>query len=372
MTPKPDAVFNTATDTPVTPGYSQTRSRAWGNVGTKHYPKFGLHGIGPYLITQDGEKLIDLAGANAAVPLGYRDLHVETLVDMVRRDGGILSLPTMMEVEASEALVAAVPSAEQVRWVKTGSEATTAACRIAQAATGRQRILTMHGGYHGWHGLLGKPHPADGVLDSIDRETAAVFWEPPRFTEINMEWVTRLRDRCDATGTVLIFDEIVYGFRWATAGSQTLTGIEPDLACFSKALGNGYAVGCVCGSAAVMNDHALVVSSTFGGDRVGLAAAMGVLDSHQGGATLFLHDRADKLWAILHKAISGTVVRFEGYPVHWRFLCDTEDQMDRFLDSCLDGGVLVHRHANNANTTMTDEVIHRVGEVVHKAAIDAG
>jgi len=387
----------------VTPKGTQTFSRMRGAVGTSEYPIFAESADGAYLQCRDGTRYIDLAGANASAPLGFNDEAVCEAVWEHVGTGGTLSLPTELEVETSEALVAAVPAAEQVRWVRTGSEAVSAAVLTARQATGRHAVLAITGNYHGWHPWTRDDRSIyrvspwvenlDGVSilmtgaqlesgpftgDATDmRQVAAVIVEPPRMEPITpayRAWLQTVRDQCSSFGTLLVYDDVVFAFRFVTGGLQQATDIYPDIACFSKALGNGVPVGCIAGTRAVMSGTP--VSSTFGGETVGLAAAQAVLAIHaERDVCAELHEVGTLLRATLEKALDGTPIEVYGTPVHFRFQVKQQvdeeerpDIMDAFLNGCLEKNVLVHRSANNASLAMTKAVRAKIGFAVEAAA----
>jgi len=360
----------------VTPLASQTRSRAWPFVGTERYPRFASHAEGLYLYDLHGREYIDLAGANAAVPLGYRHPLVEQSVLSALTKGTSLSLPIEEDEIVSRLMVEAVPGAEMVRWVKTGSEAVQAACVTAQARTGRETIVKIKGNYHGWHGNLVR---ADLVSDVdvarlIVEQTAvaAVLWEPPRFEFVDIVGLQALRAACTQRGTALVSDEVVWGCRWATDGSRSITGVRPDIACFSKALGNGHPVACIVGPADWIEPCWAVVSSTYGGERVGLAAARAVLELHKSDPVCArLRQIGQTLREAIDAGLEGShMCRVGVWDVHFRFGDVEHDcaRFDRFLDRCLDHGVLVHRSANNVCLPMLgheQDIAERIAMAAH-------
>lgn len=370
----------------LTPGGAQTFSRMWGNVGTEQYPVFGMKAEGVYLWASDGKRYVDLAGANAAVPLGYNQIDVVDAVTKAVGMCGTMSLPSVDEVEASELLTDAVPFADMVKWVRTGSEAVSGAVLTAQRATGRRRVVRFSGSYHGWHPWTVDDRATQQVAaytlplaDAIPfhscdlSEVAAVLIEPPRFepvTDKYIQWLSDVRDECTAAGTVLVYDNVVWGFRFARGGLQEATDIAPDISCFSKALGNGVPVGCFAGRSSVMSETP--VSSTFGGETTGLAAAIAVLKIHQ--ERRLAKDKVEvceelrtigkTLRGMLDEAVDGTPIEVHGTPSHFRFQCrgDVEKGqrqalMDRFLDGCLREKILVHRAANNVCLPMSDVIV---------------
>jgi acetylornithine/succinyldiaminopimelate/putrescine aminotransferase len=168
----------------------------------------------------------------------------------------------------------------------------------------------------------------------------------------------------------MIFDEMVYGLRWAKGGAAEYYGVEPDLGCFGKGLGNGIPVACVCGPSHLMQ-HADLVSGTYGGDLLGLAAAEAVLleyQDHDVVAQLWRHGQATRAAFYL---VAQDWAKMEGTPVHWRLWLPTDDALDRTLALAAREGVLVHRSANNASAAMTMDEAWRAGDVIGRAAREA-
>ena len=202
-----------------------------------------------------------------------------------------------------------VPGAEMVRFLKTGSEATTAAVRLARAATGRDHVAMC--GYHGWHDwAIGHTTRNAGVPRAVQELThqwtyndlgslAAVFdAHPGQVGTVIMEpvgveapapgFLEGVRALCDERGALLVFDEVITGFRLAPGGAQEHFGVLPDLAAFGKAMANGYPLAAVAGRASVMEQIATTVfiSSTFGGDTVALAASLATMRRIRAGGVI--------------------------------------------------------------------------------------
>jgi len=363
----------------VTAGASQTTSRRHGKVGTDDYPAFAVRGEGAVLTFQDGRTAIDLAGANGAVALGYQHPEVALWVKRYSAMGGTLSLPSPLEVEASERMCAAFDVDAMVRWVRTGSEAVSAAVSIAQDDTGSDCVGVFRGSYHGWHPwtrqtiTLTDPLPDDIITEDLS-SLAAVIVESPRWTSVDTNYIERLkqlRDDCTHASVPLIFDDVVYGFRFATGGLQETTGVVPDLACFSKALGNGVPVGCMVGDPDLMRRTEYRVSSTFGGEVTGLAAASAVLKVHAGQDVCGqLRAYGMQLRERLDLALSGSPIRVEGQPQHFRFVADSRAILDEFLTGCMahDDAVLIHRDANNINLAINTTISARIAATVSDIA----
>ena len=214
--------------------------------------------------------------------------------------GHSFSLPHPLEVELAERLTRLIPCAEKVRFGKNGSDATAGAVRAARALTGRERIACC--GYHGWQDWYigsttrnaGVPqavraltHPfvyndlgsLQKLLNEHQGDFAAVIMEPVNFWPPAAGFLEGVRNLAHEHGALLIFDEICSGFHFGLGGAQKRFGVTPDLACFGKAMGNGFPIACVVGRADVMKVFEdIFFSFTFGGEVASMAAAMKVLD----------------------------------------------------------------------------------------------
>ena len=266
------------------------------------YPAFIERGSGARVWCPDGHEYVDWICGLGAMTLGYQHPAVDEAVRNQLARGVSYSLAHRLEVEMAEQLVGMIPCAKpdgMVRWVKTGSEACAAAVRIARMVTGRERIV--YGGYHGWHDgyAASRPeHPGvpaslaklvssfahndlgalDLALTGWDSPPAAVMLEPAMNAHPEPGFLGAVVDLAHAVGALVIFDEMITGFRWASGGAQAFYGVTPDLAVFGKGLANGYPLACVVGPRAMMDPAALVISGTFGGETLSLAAAGAVLD----------------------------------------------------------------------------------------------
>ena len=230
--------------------------------------------------------------------------HVVDSISRQLKDGILFSLPHRIERDVSARITKLIPCAESVRWFKTGSEATHAAIRTARIATGRDLVLTVCDGYHGWHSwfLAVKPwHPGvptvyedlikpfryndlsslEVQLERYGARTAAVILEPCHFEMPRPGFLEGVRELCRKYRTVLIFDEIVTGFRWALGGAQEYFDVVPDLATFGKAAANGLPIALLCGKKEFMRHAELVQGGTFGGDALSLTACNAVLDVYE-------------------------------------------------------------------------------------------
>ncbi len=248
----------------------------------------------------DGNEYIDYIQGLLPNILGYAHEEVNAAVAEQLAQGHSFSLPHPLEVELAERLTRLIPCAEKVRFGKNGSDATSGAVRAARALTGRERIACC--GYHGWQDwYIGSTTRNAGVpqavrelthpfvyndLGSLQKllnehrgEFAAVIMEPVNFWPPAAGFLEGVKKLAHEHGALLIFDEICTGFHFGLGGAQKKFGVTPDLACFGKAMGNGFPISCVVGRADAMKVFEdIFFSFTFGGEVASMAAAMKVLD----------------------------------------------------------------------------------------------
>lgn len=267
------------------------------------------YGVSPYFIKRgdkahvwdmDGNEYIDFVCGLLAMMIGYNDPEVKAAVLKQMDEGTTFSLPHPIETIVAEKICEMVPCAEMVRFGKNGTDATSAAIRIARAHTKRDRVAIC--GYHGWQDWyigattrnLGIPKAVSELshmfaynnLDSLNDlfnkhpgEFAAVIMEPMNTTFPNPGYLESVKELAHKNGALFIFDEIITGFRFAPGGAQELFGVTPDLASFGKGVANGYPLSIITGKEEymmVMND--VFFSGTFGGETLSLAAANATID----------------------------------------------------------------------------------------------
>jgi glutamate-1-semialdehyde 2,1-aminomutase len=325
----------------------------------------------------DGRRYIDCGMALGAVGIGYADTAVTRAVVAAAQAGNVTTLPHRLEVEVAEALVEVVPCAEQVRFLRTGAEATAAAVRMARAHTGRERIVAC--GYFGW---LDWTSEAKGVseatrravtwvpfndvealedaVDDVHPAPAAIIIEPLVHDLASTAWLLAARRAADRLGAVLIFDEVKTAFRVRTGGVQALTGITPDLTTVGKALANGYPLAAVVGRAAVMQAaHHTWISSTAAAETTGLAAAQAVIEWHR---RIDVCERMAHAGGQLQEIIGAALaeapwvgVRPEGPPMMWRLVSDVPEQLDALVATAARHGVLLKRGAYQFGAVAHDE-----------------
>jgi glutamate-1-semialdehyde aminotransferase len=258
-------------------------------------PMFLESGRGSHVWDVDGNEFIDYAMGLGPVILGHAHEGVDTAVIDQARRGLAFSLPHPLEVEVAQLVVDTIPSGEMVRFGKNGSDVTSGAVRAARALTGRSIVACC--GYHGWQDWfigtttrsLGVPPEVAALtipfvyndLPSLERifeahpgQVAAVIMEPVGVEAPDPGFLEGVRALASAEGALLVFDEVITGFRLALGGAQELFGVLPDLTCVGKAMANGYPVSAVTGRAEVMEIFdEIFFSFTFGGEAVSLAAA---------------------------------------------------------------------------------------------------
>jgi glutamate-1-semialdehyde 2,1-aminomutase len=298
-----------------TPGGVNSPVRAFRSVGGT--PRFITRAEGPYFYDADGKRYIDYIGSWGPAIVGHAHPQVVKAVQDAAARGLSFGAPTQGEVEMAELLCKLVPSIEQVRLVSSGTEATMSALRLARGATGRDKIVKFEGCYHGHadsllvkagSGLLTFGNPTSAgvpedfvkhtlVLDynnvaqledafaSMGDTIACIIVEPVagnmNLIRATPEFLRRMRELCTEHGAILIFDEVMSGFRVALGGAQELYGIKPDLTALGKVIGGGLPVAAFGGSAALMHNMAPIgpvyQAGTLSGNPVAVAAGMTTL-----------------------------------------------------------------------------------------------
>lgn len=335
------------------------------------YPTHLESGQGCKVTDPWGKSYFDFIGANGTALFGHNNVQIAHAVAEGFRKGALLSVGSRIEVEAAEKLKEMVPFADRVRFLKTGSEACLAAIRIARAATGRDQIASS--GYHGWGDIFTTlTPPAHGCSDlhqvekfsgKVTKDHAAVIVEPVilEATPERKAWLQDLRKACDRTGTILIFDEIITGFRVPKFSVARHWGIYPDIILLGKAMGGGMPLAAVAGRRDVM-DADYFVSSTFAGDMVALNAFLAV--------TKLLHSpsyRVSDLWESGARWLKkfnqmDPLVQLQGYPTRSAFRGDPV-VIAKFWQAACEAGYLFgpswfysfpHLELNNSLEVMED------------------
>lgn len=283
---------------------SQTFSKSFIQWPKGAAPLFIERGYGGKTVDIDGNSYVDYVLGLLPITLGYCDVDVDEAVVKQINKGTIFSLPSKLEAILSEKLIELIPSAEMVRFGKNGSDVTTAAIRLARAYTGKDLIAVS--GYHGWHDWyigsstrdLGVPditkeltkkfffNNIDSLKELIDKNPskfAAIIIEPAGLVPTDIEFLKEVRTICNKEKIILIYDEIISGFRIDIGGAQSFFGIVPDLSCFGKGMANGYPLSAIVGKKEIMKlMEEIFFSTTFGGDTISLAAALSTIKKMEG------------------------------------------------------------------------------------------
>ena len=405
----------------VIPGGVNSPVRAFRAVGGDPY--FVARGQGAHVWDVEGTRYVDLVQSYGAIIAGHAHPAIVEAVQRAAVDGTSYGAPTEREVVLAEEICARVPSCQMVRLVSSGTEATMSAIRLARGFTGRDRIVKFAGNYHG-HGdlllaeagsglaALGLPGSA-GVTEAavhdtvvapynqvpeLDETTACVIVEP---IAANMGLVppdpgflAGLRAECDRVGALLIFDEVITGFRVARGGAQELFGIAPDLTTMGKVIGGGLNIGAYGGRADVMGAVAplgpVYQAGTLSGNPLATAAGLAVLDLLDAAAYETLRDRAEALAGILRTAltaagvvahvpvVSSLVGLYLGDPLPADY--DGARAVDeagyaKLFHALLDRGVALAPGAYEImfpGLTHTDDVLGEVADAVAEAAAAVG
>lgn len=268
------------------PGGVNSPVRAFKAVG--HHPIFIDHGEGSHIIDVDGNEYIDYVCSWGPLILGHSPQELVTGIEEVIKKGTSYGFPTSIEIEMAQLIIEAYPAIDKVRMVNSGTEATMSALRVARGYTGRNKILKFEGCYHGHSDSLlvrsgsgaltyGVP-TSPGVPEEVVKDTlvaryndsdyitelfkdkggeiAAIIVETVAgnmgLIEAKKEFLQTLRRLCDTYGSVLIFDEVITGFRLAYGSSPAYFGVEPDMVCFGKIIGAGLPVGAYGGKEDIM------------------------------------------------------------------------------------------------------------------------
>ena len=285
----------------VTPIGAQTYSKSHRYLSGDCVPYFMECGRGGRVWDVDGNEFIDFILGLGPVTVGYNNPEINEVVKEQLAKGIIFSQSTVLEIELSEKLVDIIPCAEMVRFVKNGGDATSAAVRLARAATGREIIAAC--GYHGMHDwYIGSTSLNEGVpqavcdltqcfeynnITSLEKvfaenrgKVAAVILEPVQDCGPVDDFLGKIKQLCEKNDTVLIFDEVVSGFRIALGGAQEYYGVVPDMAAIGKGMANGMPLSAVVGKKELLDQisEGVFISTTFGGEALSLAAALKTIE----------------------------------------------------------------------------------------------
>ncbi|MEM7092186.1 MAG: aminotransferase class III-fold pyridoxal phosphate-dependent enzyme [Actinomycetota bacterium] len=311
----------TSTETQTNAGWHD-RARALTPAGVHSNARLGgattvfARGDGPWLFDVEGRRYVDYMLGRGPAVLGHTPTEVNDAVARAISDGLTLGQATPLEVEAAEAALSVIPWADQLRFTSSGTEAVQAAFRLARAATGRSLLVQFEGLYHGWidtvslragdgprsavPGTIGQspdsgaqtillpwndPTAVDEAFERWGDDIAAVITEPVNIFGGNLAhdgYLAHLRDITSRNDAVLIFDEVVTGFRLQPGSCASMMGVTPDLATFAKGLGSGWPVSAVAGTADLFDGVAedrVRLSGTYNGNTAAMAAVIATVEA---------------------------------------------------------------------------------------------
>ena len=311
------------------PGGAHTYSKG-DDQFPENAPKLISRGKGSYLWDMDGKKYTDLAMSLGTMVLGHANDAVDDAVCNAIRSGINFCRPSYLEGELAEILAETIPSAEMVKFGKNGSDAVTSAIKLARAYTGRDYIVRCSSdpfnAVHDW--FIGSTVVNRGVPTAIQELTlqfdynditsceslfenypdkiACIILEPLSFETPEDNFLNRLKELCERNGALLIFDEVVSGFKFSLGGAQELTKVTPHLSAFGKAMANGYSISALAGAKEVMKiggilnseERVFLLSSTYGGNTDAIAASIETIKQ------IKIHNAIDHFWDFGEKLMS--------------------------------------------------------------------
>ena len=400
------------------PGGVNSSIRAFKAVGGVPYAV--ARAAGAHVWDVEGNRYTDLVQSYGAIILGHAHPAVTDALRAVVADGTSYGAPTPREMKLAETIAERVASCEQVRLMNSGTEATSTAVRLARGVTGRDRVVTFHGNFHGATdallaaggsgvATLGLPGtagvPAAAVANTLvvpynavpqlDEQVAAVFVEP---IAANMGvvapapgFLAGLRAECDRVGALLVFDEVITGFRVGSGGAQAKYDVHADITTFGKVIGGGLPIGAVGGRREIMESLSplgpVFHAGTLAGNPLATAAGLATLDVLTEDVYIELAARARRLSALLRDAcaavglaaqfpVVGTLVGMffgEGpAPTDFAGATTTDEALyAAFFHAMLRHGVALAPGAYEAlfvGLAHTDEVIDAIGEAAFRAA----
>jgi len=407
------------------PGGVNSSIRAFKAVGGSPY--IVARGEGAHVWDVEGNRYIDLVQSYGAVILGHAHPAVTSALQAASVDGTSYGAPTPREMKLAEAISSRVASCEQVRLMNSGTEATSTAVRLARGATGRKRVVIFNGNFHGatdallaaggsgvatlgLPGTAGVPDEAVAntivapynVVPTLDDRVAAVIVEP---VAANMGVVAPvpgflegLRRECDRVGALLVFDEVITGFRLGAGGAQEKYDVRPDLTCFGKVIGGGLPIGAIGASRDLMSTLSPIGkvfhAGTLAGNPMATAAGLATLNQLTDDVYMELAARARRLASMLRDScaaagvpaqfpVVGTLVgMFVGdaargvLPVNFDEAKTTDEALyAKLFHAMLDEGVALAPGAYEAlfvGLGHDDVVLADLAERVHRAALRAG
>jgi glutamate-1-semialdehyde 2,1-aminomutase len=285
----------------LTPLAAQTYSKSYRYHAFGSAPIFLSHGKGSKVWDIDGNRFIDFVCALGPVTVGYNNKNINNAIKSQLKKGITFSLPHPIGIILAEKLTRIIPGVEMVRFLKNGADATFAAIKLARAFTGKDIVLMS--GYHGMHDWsivttnnnLGVPKALIGtsigfeynnieqllsIIEDYKDQVAAIILEPIQGDGPKKDYLQRLREVATQNGIILIFDEVVSGFRYSLGGASELYNVTPDLIAFGKGMANGMPLSVVGGKSEILSlieTKKVFISTTFGGETLSISSALSTI-----------------------------------------------------------------------------------------------
>jgi len=392
------------------PGLAHTFSKAPYSYVEGVYPAYVKSGTGSHLKDVDGNDYIDYVLGLGPIILGYNYPTVNEAITDALKDGITFSMPHYLEIELAELLCSVIPSAEMAKFTKTGSDAVTAAVRAARAITGRDKIAYCGGGgvWHDWFIIstsrsLGVPkfnrelikifqynkiETLQQIFEQNKGQIAAVCIEPMVYEPPTKTFLKDVQNLAHENDAILIFDEVVTGFRMSLGGAQQYFEIKPDISCFGKAMGNGMPLGAVTGKKEYMKIfHEIFYSTTYAGEILSLAAGKSTITTlKEKNVNSYLWNKGIELKTAFQKIVQKLDLPVEviGLPHRLGLFVKDNSGTDSLLlksilyQECIERGVIfgpgsiLHTFSHNSNDTKkTVDVFTDAAEILKKS-IDSG
>lgn len=387
----------------VTPLGAQTYSKSYRYYCQGDSPAFIERGEGCYLYDVDGNKFIDFVCALGPITIGYNIEEVNNAIKEQLEKGISFSLQAEVEVELAEKIIDIIPCAEMVRFVKNGGDATTSAIRLARAFTGRDLVALS--GYHGMHDWsIGSTENNKGIPKDVSNLTktfeynnieslkelfkeypnqiAAVILEPIQANGPKDDFLQKVKDLTHENGAILIFDEVVSGFRYALGGASELYDVVPDMAAFGKGMGNGLPISAVAGKKEIMKqiEEGIFVSTTFGGEALSMAGSIAALKILEKPGS---YEHIWKLGTMLKEGLERLIKNYEledvilvsGLPPHCGVEFEDVGSLDYLDINSIFSQAMIHNGIitvgiNNINLSHTEEEIEAYLAAAEEAMIN--
>ena len=372
----------------VIPMGSQTFSKSHYNLPLGAAPLFVEKAEGTYIWDIDGNRYVDLVNGLMCMPLGYQDKEVNEAITQQLSKGISFSLPHRLEAQLAEILIELIPCAEMVRFGKNGTDVTSAAIRLARSITNKDHVLV--GGYHGWQDWsIGTTTRNKGVPDSVQAlshkftyndidsikhlfeslsgQVAAVILEPMNIESPKDGFLDKVKQLCHLHGALLIFDEMITGFRFDLGGGQSYFGVTPDIATFGKGMANGMPISAMVGKKEFMKEmDSIFFSGTFGGETLSLAAALATINKIMSYPVLeTISNTGNSLAEKVHECLTSLNIEWFslcGHPSWKIFQIHTQDPKDTlvyrsvFIQLMAERGILITNSHNVSYPLTSDDL----------------